>query len=130
MLSKTLQRYENKSKSQLTPLEAKHLIGCLRLCKDTKIKANHNYASVAGDPLGLSKTLQRYENKSKSQRRTRYSHFESCCLRLCKDTKIKANHNVLGAIASIIGLSKTLQRYENKSKSQQLNTIIVHNLVV
>ena len=67
MLSKTLQRYENKSKSQLGKEDAKNIKGCLRLCKDTKIKANHNYADKMVDEVVLSKTLQRYENKSKSQ---------------------------------------------------------------
>ena len=46
-----------------------------------------------GISLKLSKTLQRYENKSKSQ------------------PKRQANRNGRR-------LSKTLQRYENKSKSQ------------
>ena len=41
----------------------------------------------------LSKTLQRYENKSKSQLETEHYKMIGCCLRLCKDTKIKANHN-------------------------------------
>ena len=41
-LSKTLQRYENKSKSQLLAHLADKRLRCLRLCKDTKIKANHN----------------------------------------------------------------------------------------
>ena len=43
MLSKTLQRYENKSKSQLTDKDGIENVSCLRLCKDTKIKANHNW---------------------------------------------------------------------------------------
>ena len=67
MLSKTLQRYENKSKSQLQCSHVGTLRGCLRLCKDTKIKANHNLCVTSGIQDGLSKTLQRYENKSKSQ---------------------------------------------------------------
>ena len=41
-LSKTLQRYENKSKSQLSGNSTLSCVRCLRLCKDTKIKANHN----------------------------------------------------------------------------------------
>ena len=41
----------------------------------------------------LSKTLQRYENKSKSQLDIGFVFADSSCLRLCKDTKIKANHN-------------------------------------
>ena len=41
----------------------------------------------------LSKTLQRYENKSKSQHFGAIANFNISCLRLCKDTKIKANHN-------------------------------------
>ena len=41
----------------------------------------------------LSKTLQRYENKSKSQRFDSIAKKDNRCLRLCKDTKIKANHN-------------------------------------
>ena len=36
----------------------------------------------------LSKTLQRYENKSKSQQHSFFSCRDSGCLRLCKDTKI------------------------------------------
>ena len=42
MLSKTLQRYENKSKSQPSCGISSLIMSCLRLCKDTKIKANHN----------------------------------------------------------------------------------------
>ena len=66
----------------------------------------------------LSKTLQRYENKSKSQRLCVILRNENCCLRLCKDTKIKANHNQRNCYIFVTKLSKTLQRYENKSKSQ------------
>ena len=44
-------------------------------------------------PYALSKTLQRYENKSKSQLAEERSVPHTRCLRLCKDTKIKANHN-------------------------------------
>ena len=69
--------------------------------------------------LQLSKTLQRYENKSKSQRKPCILLHASCCLRLCKDTKIKANHNQYESDRPENRLSKTLQRYENKSKSQQ-----------
>ena len=43
LLSKTLQRYENKSKSQQMVVPDVSTGGCLRLCKDTKIKANHNF---------------------------------------------------------------------------------------
>ena len=144
MLSKTLQRYENKSKSQHSIIHILNLLCCLRLCKDTKIKANHNHKPCETGISWLSKTLQRYENKSKSQRLPnatgrinklsktlqRYenksksqldfltSAVQSRCLRLCKDTKIKANHNVTARLGNIETLSKTLQRYENKSKSQ------------
>ena len=89
-----MQRYENKSKSQLLTLDVPEDIRCLRLCKDTKIKANHNKQLFVFLNSKLSKTLQRYENKSKSQL-LRCSHNPlACCLRLCKDTKIKANHNM------------------------------------
>ena len=93
MLSKTLQRYENKSKSQLHCRMAFHWQSCLRLCKDTKIKANHNNGDTDDIVRMLSKTLQRYENKSKSQPGGSSKFSVYCCLRLCKDTKIKANHN-------------------------------------
>ena len=66
---------------------------CLRLCKDTKIKANHNIKEVYTNLYKLSKTLQRYENKSKSQQKENLNLEDLGCLRLCKDTKIKANHN-------------------------------------
>ena len=45
-LSKTLQRYENKSKSQLAIVATTTATSCLRLCKDTKIKANHNLCGL------------------------------------------------------------------------------------
>ena len=77
MLSKTLQRYENKSKSQ--PCERKNI----------------RYRQ-------LSKTLQRYENKSKSQHMAVKVFTLGCCLRLCKDTKIKANHNVLDSSTMVL----------------------------
>ena len=120
LLSKTLQRYENKSKSQPTYLVLHSLPSCLRLCKDTKIKANHNRGRVGTKRSALSKTLQRYENKSKSQPKRSACRSDGGCLRLCKDTKIKANHNEKDNIAERPQLSKTLQRYENKSKSQQM----------
>ena len=93
MLSKTLQRYENKSKSQQWGRSPYICLCCLRLCKDTKIKANHNLSVADEIAKWLSKTLQRYENKSKSQLVLFYRYDEQSCLRLCKDTKIKANHN-------------------------------------
>ena len=117
-LSKTLQRYENKSKSQRPRATTWLRFGCLRLCKDTKIKANHNRQHLHVDGVVLSKTLQRYENKSKSQRLVCLVAGVCRCLRLCKDTKIKANHNIERTFESLTELSKTLQRYENKSKSQ------------
>ena len=92
-LSKTLQRYENKSKSQHYLHKGFSFCCCLRLCKDTKIKANHNANDVNTISLQLSKTLQRYENKSKSQLFGGLPLGFPGCLRLCKDTKIKANHN-------------------------------------
>ena len=94
-------------------------MGCLRLCKDTKIKANHNFCCRIVLQVSLSKTLQRYENKSKSQLPMRILSLPYRCLRLCKDTKIKANHNKWHTTYLIEVLSKTLQRYENKSKSQR-----------
>ena len=88
-----MQRYENKSKSQRYVDAYADGMSCLRLCKDTKIKANHNrYIDISTITL-LSKTLQRYENKSKSQPKTPQEFVTDSCLRLCKDTKIKANHN-------------------------------------
>ena len=63
--------------------------------------------------------MQRYENKSKSQQFDKNDPDAVSCLRLCKDTKIKANHNNMTYHDNICMLSKTLQRYENKSKSQQ-----------
>ena len=74
MLSKTLQRYENKSKSQQCWTRCKNQGSCLRLCKDTKIKANHNLLEQGFCVPKLSKTLQRYENKSKSQRAVAEPH--------------------------------------------------------
>ena len=58
-----------------------------------------NYASNK-----LSKTLQRYENKSKSQQQNTHPDASGGCLRLCKDTKIKANHNAERSAAEEISV--------------------------
>ena len=113
-----MQRYENKSKSQPNQDIFNSVASCLRPCKDTKIKANHNRSILHFFIFWLSKTLQRYENKSKSQLTIFFDPFTCCCLRPCKDTKIKANHNTSIIIWWYVRLSKTLQRYKNKSKSQ------------
>ena len=57
-------------------------------------------------------------------------NYAPCCLRLCKDTKIKANHNQQQKAECVTELSKTLQRYENKSKSQHKLCIFYDFLVV
>ena len=103
---------------------------CLRLCKDTKIKANHNSLKFHAIGYMLSKTLQRYENKSKSQHKKPAPPTNRGCLRLCKDTKIKANHNWKGFDPFFLQLSKTLQRYENKSKSQHQDFTYIQRYVV
>ena len=100
-LSKTLQRYENKSKSQPFNSAQQNLLSCLRLCKDTKIKANHNIGNRMSLDSLLSKTLQRYENKSKSQLYHLTFISKNSCLRLCKDTKIKANHNSIEVLVTL-----------------------------
>ena len=101
-LSKTLQRYENKSKSQPLVVWVSTNFSCLRHCKDTKIKANHNHFFLYLLYYMLSKTLQRYENKSKSQLLSRSYAEAGRCLRHCKDTKIKANHNYIRIVMVMI----------------------------
>ena len=42
----------------------------------------------------LFPTMQRYKNESKSQHSLSTSRTVECCFQQCKDTKMKANHNM------------------------------------
>ena len=113
------QRYKNESKSQrATPLTSDRY-RCCQYDKDTKMKANHNYAlgmvrmdvvvasttkiqkwkqittllAVLSLVLVLLPVRQRYKNESKSQHLSFKRNFTASCCQYDKDTKMKANHN-------------------------------------
>ena len=92
---------------------------CVSHCKDTKLKAIHNYkvylhlncnvvfhtakiqnwkqfttqSEVIRRSEGLCFTLQRYKIESNSQLSLPSPYYFLCCVSHCKDTKLKAIHN-------------------------------------
>ena len=115
----TLQRYKIESNSQRKPSVKRQANGCVSHCKDTKLKAIHNYwtyrvakAEVVFHTAKIQNwkqfttyvhdlrigtmlcfTLQRYKIESNSQHILIFYFFIFCCVSHCKDTKLKAIHN-------------------------------------
>ena len=139
------QRYKNESKSQPGWSGGKAGAGCCQYDKDTKMKANHNFGSpgICGHRVVASTTKiqkwkqittsvnkgakrlrllpvrQRYKNESKSQPIFAVSIKTKSCCQYDKDTKMKANHNILVLVLKRHLLLPVRQRYKNESKSQQ-----------
>ena len=66
---------------------------CIWLCKDTNLKANHNYRkSFECWSIGVYDSAKILIWK---QITTTFFYYSSCkrCIWLCKDTNLKANHN-------------------------------------
>ena len=87
--------FEAKKETAEAPEFFRNIINEIIKLQDLVIEVCGRWLWVTGNTFVLSKTLQRYENKSKSQPFTFGNIIRTCCLRLCKDTKIKANHNVV-----------------------------------
>ena len=67
---------------------------CVLPCKDTKLKAIHNWHALLDETEMLCFTVQRYKIESNSQHvHTSFIAGRGCVLP-CKDTKLKAIHNV------------------------------------
>ena len=66
---------------------------CVLHCKDTKLKAIHNFTITLQVQMKLCFTLQRYKIESNSQRGANLLTHKLCCVLHCKDTKLKAIHN-------------------------------------
>ena len=166
----TLQRYKIESNSQHYLGIPTNVASCVLHCKDTKLKAIHNYSSRLADRPRvvfytakiqnwkqfttqnyntmmwrmLCFTLQRYKIESNSQRDNFNKYRRESCVLHCKDTKLKAIHNVWGQGCSVgqvvfytakiqnwkqftthsnncacyLQLCFTLQRYKIESNSQ------------
>ncbi len=68
---------------------------CVLHCKDTKLKAIHNVDVRAIDLSKLCFTLQKYKIESNSQHWVSDNGWIERCVLHCKDTKLKAIHNIL-----------------------------------
>ena len=75
---------------------------CIWLCKDTNLKANHNYwfyfRWFSSGVYDSAKILIWKQITTASM----ISYLASGCIWLCKDTNLKANHNREGAQASAL----------------------------
>ena len=142
------QRYKNESKSQrATPLTSDRY-RCCQYDKDTKMKANHNYAlgmvrmdvvvasttkiqkwkqittllAVLSLVLVLLPVRQRYKNESKSQHLSFKRNFTASCCQYDKDTKMKANHNEIGGrIRAVVVVASTTKI----QKWKQITTLLI-----
>ena len=169
----TLQRYKIESNSQHLYLRLSVYFRCVSHCKDTKLKAIHNiytwgypYIFVVFHTAKIQNwkqftthwfafrcsyslcfTLQRYKIESNSQLPWSLSYTGRCCVSHCKDTKLKAIHNMwqchlmtrfvvfhtakiqnwkqfttlCDTFISFDLLCFTLQRYKIESNSQQIS---------
>ena len=121
-LPNLLQRYKFESNSQPIDVLFVQGGGCQISCKDTNLKAIHNWrqsfptvSCVAKSPAkiqiwkqfttcsasstlraALPNLLQRYKFESNSQQQRTRSHAEWRCQISCKDTNLKAIHNYNG----------------------------------
>ena len=93
LLCFTMQRYKIESNSQLTMPTFIAPECCVSPCKDTKLKAIHNYKTVPCPLFKLCFTMQRYKIESNSQPRMVFLFQSMGCVSPCKDTKLKAIHN-------------------------------------
>ena len=177
-----MQRYKFESNSQLLADEKLNLISCVYLCKDTNLKAIHNYCQRTERPRGVVFTyakiqiwkqfttlmlgipadvvlclpMQRYKFESNSQQTWSSTNWKKRCVYLCKDTNLKAIHNFvhIANIAEVVVftyakiqiwkqftteamlqavdtmLCLPMQRYKFESNSQQINLRKVQKLVV
>ena len=75
-------------------------------------------------------TLQRYKIESNSQRIGGSSADPQSCVLHCKDTKLKAIHNLADSVNCFALLCFTLQRYKIESNSQLSHNTCLLNAVV
>ena len=94
LLCLPMQRYKFESNSQ--PREFLHstFVSCVYLCKDTNLKAIHNAYCYESYFIGLCLPMQRYKFESNSQHISQATDLLGSCVYLCKDTNLKAIHNL------------------------------------
>ena len=90
---------------------SRRAIYCLLSCKDTKLKANHNCSSFNTLLIATVFYLAKILNWKQITTHCNYGRRFFNCLLSCKDTKLKANHNVIITMQVIPWLSFILQRY-------------------
>ena len=89
------QRYKNESKSQPRRGRTRACACCCQYDKDTKMKANHNKCcSNCFDPYVVASTTKIQKWKQITTSRYLFVLIVRCC-QYDKDTKMKANHNLL-----------------------------------
>ena len=140
-----MQRYKFESNSQLKSPPSKAISGCVYLCKDTNLKAIHNYRTeswqlhgvvftyakiqiwkqfttdnrVCTHLLQLCLPMQRYKFESNSQQLSHGRNTLTRCVYLCKDTNLKAIHN---ATSSVRVLCKVVFTYAKIQIWKQFTT--------
>ena len=146
-----MQRYKFESNSQLIAATYGRCQGCVYLCKDTNLKAIHNtpprdnfsnkvvftyakiqiwkqfttYFLIFHNEFRLCLPMQRYKFESNSQLIRFWCVKCPCCVYLCKDTNLKAIHNILVFLANYMKLCLPMQRYKFESNSQPSFVLIL-----
>ena len=126
----TLQRYKIESNSQRSNDGCTSEASCVSHCKDTKLKAIHNQRIDMERFVLLCFTLQRYKIESNSQLQRERPKGQYGCVSHCKDTKLKAIHNVEIGVRFRGKLCFTLQRYKIESNSQRQHSLFFYSFVV
>ncbi len=113
-----MQRYKFESDSQHIRIVLPKILCCVYLCKDTNLKAIHNGWL---HEVILHQVVSTYAKIQIWKRFTTPlidSSFENSCVYLCKDTNLKAIHNLMNGVTLTNWLCLPMQRYKFESDSQ------------
>ena len=80
----------------------KELRGCVQWFKDTKLKANHNYTSVAFSCVFVVSNGSKILNWKQITTTAAGFPMLTSCVQWFKDTKLKANHNIGNVISWLL----------------------------
>ena len=89
-----MQRYKFESNSQLQEVDGMMQMCCVYLCKDTNLKAIHNPRTWHHSACKVVFTYAKIQIWKQFTTAECCTRVFSCCVYLCKDTNLKAIHNM------------------------------------
>ena len=91
---------------------------CVYLCKDTNLKAIHNYTALGLRSRSVVFTYAKIQIWKQFTTDSPFLCPSLCCVYLCKDTNLKAIHNKPQETPNTRRLCLPMQRYKFESDSQ------------